>query len=106
MAHPDHTEVTVTAEPTAEPAGPRDALLARLEAAIGEIHSSEDFRRYLDVQARFHRYSFSNTLLILLQRPESTQVAGFRAWQKLNRFVKKGEKGIRIVVPHVRKVET
>lgn len=77
--------------------------LARLEAAIGEIHDSETFRRYLEVQARFHRYSWGNTLLILLQRPDATQVAGFHAWRKLGRFVKKGEKGIAIVVPHVRR---
>ena len=96
--HPD------TAAP-AEQVRTQPAILARLEAALGEIHDSETFRRYLDVQARFHRYSFSNTLLILLQRPEATQVAGFQAWKRLGRFVKRGEKGITIVVPHVRRAK-
>src|SRR6202043_2772788 len=84
---------------------PQSDILQRLEAAIGEIHDSETFRRYLDVQARFHRYSFGNTLLILLQRPESTQVAGFHAWRRLGRSVMKGEKGIAIVVPHLRRTK-
>src|SRR2546423_219553 len=85
---------------------PQSDILQRLEQAVGEIHDSDTFRRYLDMQSRFHRYSFGNTLLILMQCPDATQVAGFHAWLKLQRYVKRGEKGIRIVVPHVRKVET
>ena len=88
------------AEPPQESSESRHAdIIMRLEQAVGEIHDSETFRRYLDMQSRFHHYSFGNTLLILMQRPEATQVAGFHAWRKLNRFVKNGEKGIRIVVP-------
>src|SRR5438552_14092211 len=80
-------------------------VLKRLEQAIGEIHDSESFRRYLDMQARFHRYSYGNTMLILSARPDTTKVAGFRAWQRMNRFVKKGEHGIKILVPMTKKVE-
>jgi hypothetical protein len=89
--------------PTPEISTARTDLVAGLERAIAAIQDSESFRRYLDTQARFHRYSFGNTLLILLQRPDSTQVAGFQAWRKLGRQVRRAEKGIAIVVPHVRK---
>lgn len=74
--------------------------LARLERAVTRIQDSDAFRAYLDVQARFHRYSFSNALLILSQQPEATQVAGFHAWKQLGRPVRKGEHGIKIIVPY------
>jgi antirestriction protein ArdC len=88
-------------------AGDRDAaapdrqreLLDRLEAAVGAIQDSDSFRRYLDAQARFHAYSFGNVALILAQRPDATQVAGYRTWQSLGRQVRRGEVGIRIIVP-------
>ena len=57
----------------------RVAILARLEKAVGQIQDSESFRRYLDVQARFHHYSWGNVALILAQRPDATQVAGYNA---------------------------
>jgi hypothetical protein len=78
--------------------------LSRLEQAVEEIHDSETFRRYLDAQARFHKYSWGNVLLILGAKPEATHVAGYRTWQRLNRYVRRGEKGIRILVPMSRKV--
>ena len=53
----------------------------------------------LRTAAKFHNYSFNNQLLIFLQRPDATRVAGFRKWQELNRFVRKGEKGIQIFAP-------
>lgn len=83
----------------------RDDLLQRLEQAIGEIHDSESFRRYLDVQSRFHRYSYGNVALILSQRPDATTVAGYNRWLTLHRYVRKGEKGIRILAPMTRKDE-
>ena len=89
-----------------EPANPTHDLLARLERAIGEIHDSASFRRYLDAQARFHEYSFGNVALILSQRPDATAVAGYNAWLRLNRHVRKGEKAIRILAPMSRKDET
>ncbi|MCL4552140.1 MAG: ArdC-like ssDNA-binding domain-containing protein [Candidatus Marsarchaeota archaeon] len=81
----------------------RPEVLARLEQAVGQIHDSDTFRRYLDVQARFHKYSWGNVALILAQRPEATNVAGYNTWLKLHRYVRKGEKGIRIIVPMRRK---
>lgn len=74
--------------------------LDRLEHAVTGIQNSDAFRAHLDVQARFHRYSFSNTLLILMQRPDATQVAGFGTWKQLGRPVRKGEHGIKIIVPY------
>ena len=81
-------------------------VLARLEQAIGEIHDSDSFRRYLDVQSRFHRYSWRNVALILSQRPDATQVAGYNAWLKLHRYVRRGEHGIKIIVPMSKKAVT
>lgn len=73
--------------------------LTRLEHAVGAIHDSETFRAYLDAQAKFHAYSFANTLLIVGQMPEATHVAGYQTWKRLGRQVRRGEKGIRIIVP-------
>ena len=76
-------------------------LLEKLAEGIGNLTSSEQWQRHLDVQSRFRRYSFGNVLLIAAQRPEATQVAGFNAWRKLNRSVRKGEKAIWILAPMV-----
>src|SRR5215207_5461554 len=73
--------------------------LSRLDQAVSAIHDSDAFRRYLDVQARFHRYSYANALLILSAQPTATQVAGYRTWQSLGRQVRRGERGIKILVP-------
>src|SRR5215217_678085 len=78
-------------------------ILARLEQAVGIIQDSDTFRAYLDVQSRFHRYSPNNVVLILTQRPDATMVAGYNAWLKMHRYVRRGEKGIRIIVPIRRK---
>ena len=63
--------------------------------------ASDTLIRYLDVLARFHRYSFGNVMLIASQKPDATQVAGFHTWRKLGRWVKKGEQGIAIFAPMV-----
>ena len=81
----------------------RDDVLARLDEGIAALTSSERWTAWLRVQARFHHYSFSNTLLIELQRPGSTRVAGYRAWQTLGRQVRRGERGIAILAPVVRR---
>ncbi|MBI1374557.1 MAG: DUF1738 domain-containing protein [Phycisphaera sp.] len=60
---------------------------------------SEALIQYLDTMARFHHYSWHNVMMILSQRPDASRVAGFRTWKKLDRFVKRGEKGIAIFVP-------
>ncbi len=72
----------------------------RLEAGIEEIFTSNNYKNYLDTMAKFHKYSFNNTLLIALQNPEATLVAGYDAWKrKFHRQVKKGEKSIKIIAP-------
>src|SRR5260370_4546753 len=64
---------------------------------------SETLMQYLAAIGRFHRYSLRNVMLIASQKPTATHVAGFHAWQKLGRFVMKGEKGILILAPVVRR---
>ena len=76
-----------------------DDSIDTLAKAVDDVRASETFKAYLDVQARFHRYSWHNTMLIHSQRPEATNVAGFRTWKKLGRHVNKGEKGIMIFAP-------
>src|SRR6266851_2600157 len=70
------------------------------ERGIEGILTSDGFTAYLRTMARFPTYSVNNTLLILAQRPDATQVAGYRRWQELGRQVMKGETGIKILVPH------
>jgi antirestriction protein ArdC len=76
--------------------------IEQLIAALNEGRS-ETLTQYLAVMARFHRYSWHNIMLIASQKPKATHVAGFQAWHKLGRFVKKGEKGILILAPIIRK---
>jgi antirestriction protein ArdC len=77
-----------------------DEAVEQLAAAL-ERGKSDDLMAYLAAASRFHKYSFSNILLILKQRPEATRVAGFRTWKALHRHVKRGEKGILIVAPMI-----
>ena len=66
---------------------------------------SEQLKQFLNTMSSFHNYSFGNCMLTARQKPEATMVAGFRAWQKLKRQVRKGEKGICILAPMVGKKE-
>src|SRR4051794_4535635 len=75
-------------------------VLATLEQGIETILNSDGYRDYLAMASKFHGYSFANVALILAQKPEASRVAGFQIWKRLGRFVKKGEKGIQIMVPH------
>lgn len=75
------------------------ALLRQLEQGVQAIQTGADFRRYLAVAARFHAYSLNNVLLIQLQRPDATRVAGYKTWLSLGRQVQKGEQGIMIFAP-------
>jgi antirestriction protein ArdC len=75
-----------------------DQALARLAAAL-DAGKSDALTAYLKVMARFHNYSWGNTLLIETQCPNARQVAGFHTWLKLGRHVRKGEKGIAILAP-------
>ena len=73
-------------------------ITEKLEQGIKELFESEKYKTYLNTMSKFHNYSFNNTLLIAMQRPDATLVAGFNAWRnKFNRYVKKGEKGIQII---------
>ena len=72
----------------------------KLEQGIKELFESERFKEYLRTMSKFYHYSFSNTLLIAMQKPEATYVAGYTAWQRnFDRQVMKGEKGIKILAP-------
>jgi antirestriction protein ArdC len=84
---------------TAERAERRQADREQAIAAVRELQGSEGWQRWLSVRRHFHKYSLGNQLLIAMQKPDATRVAGFRAWLKLGYCVKKGEKAIRIWVP-------
>ncbi len=75
------------------------ALHAQLTAAVEDLANSDAWRRMLETAARLPTYSPSNVLLIAVQRPDATRVAGFRTWKTLGRSVCKGEKGIAILAP-------
>ena len=79
--------------------------LAKIEAAVENIRTNEDWLQYLAFQAKFYRYSARNVLLIRVQNPEARYVKGYKAWRELDRFVKKGAKGIAILTPCIKKVE-
>ncbi len=73
-------------------------LLTQIENGTKDIFESNRYREYLSTMSKFHTYSFRNSLLIFLQKPEATHVAGYTTWQKkFNRQVQRGEKGIRII---------
>jgi hypothetical protein len=79
--------------------------LDQLAALLDEGHSNQ-LTALLNTMARFHKYSWHNVCLIASQRPAATRVAGFQAWRTMGRFVRKGEKGIAILAPVVRRRET
>ena len=81
-------------------------ITEKLEQGIKEFFESEKYKTYLNTMSKFHNYSFNNTMLIAMQKPDATLVAGFKAWQKnFDRHVKKGEKGIRILAPAPYKIK-
>lgn len=71
----------------------------KLEQGIQEVFESGRYQEYLNVMSKFYNYSINNTLLIAMQKPDASFVAGFNRWKELKRYVKKGEKGIRILAP-------
>ena len=78
----------------------------KLEAGLKELFESEKYKSYLSTMSKFHNYSFNNTLLIAMQKPEATLVAGYQAWPKnFERHVNKGEKAIRILAPAPYKIK-
>jgi antirestriction protein ArdC len=82
----------------------RVAERERLRRAVAELSSGAGFRRWLEVRAAMHEYSLHNTILIAMQRPDATCVAGYRKWQSLGRQVRRGERAIRILAPRRVKV--
>lgn len=83
-----------------------DDITEKLEQGVREVFDSDRYTQYLSVMSRFYRYSANNCLLIMMQCPEATLVAGYRSWQeKFKRQVKKGEQAIRILAPCPHKVK-
>lgn len=80
-----------------------EEILNDLEKGVREVFHSARWKEYLSCMARFPSYSFSNILLICRQKPNAAFVAGYRVWQEFDRYVRKGEKGIRILAPLKRK---
>lgn len=80
-------------------------LLEQLKQRIADVKNSYEFKAWLACIAKFHKYSWRNRMLVLLQNPDATRVMGYKQWQKLGRQVRKGETGIRIVRPNPKRVE-
>ena len=89
-----------------KPAEKLKEITDRLEQGITELFDSERYKEYLKVMSKFHNYSFNNTLLIAMQKPDASLVAGFSAWKNnFGRNVMKGQKGIKIIAPSPYKVK-
>ena len=89
-----------------KPAEKLKEITDRLEQGIKELFDSERYKEYLRVMSKFHNYSFNNTLLIAMQKPDASLIAGFNAWKNnFKRNVMKGEKGIKILAPSPFKVK-
>lgn len=83
----------------------RTELLKQLERGVQAIFSSEKYTEFLKAYAKFHHYSIGNTIMILTQKPDAGKVASYTTWKNLGRHIKKGEKGIKIIVPAPYKFE-
>ncbi|MBQ2883313.1 MAG: hypothetical protein IJE43_06030 [Alphaproteobacteria bacterium] len=81
------------------------AALERIDTCLATIDTDEDWLRYLSFQSLFYNYSFGNTILIYSQNPEASYVKGYKAWNQLGRYVKKGAKGLAILAPCFKKTE-
>jgi len=93
---------THTSSTTSQTTGGQDKLAAlheQISDGVAALVESQAWRAMLDTAAKFHSYSLGNLLLIALQAPQATRVAGFRSWQSLGRQVRKGERGIAILAP-------
>ena len=93
------TQKRYTAVQKKNPEDKLKELTDKLEAGIKEVFSSQKYKDYLKVMSRFHGYSYNNTMLILLQKPDARLLAGYKTWQGMERNVKKGEHGISILAP-------
>ena len=89
-----------------KPAEKLKEITDRLEQGITELFDSERYKEYLKVMSKFHNYSFRNTVLIAMQKPDASLVAGFSAWKNnFERNVMKGQKGIKIIAPSPYKIK-
>ena len=89
-----------------KPAEKLKEITDRLEQGIAELFDSERYKEYLKVMSKFHNYSFRNTVLIAMQKPDASLVAGFSAWKNnFERNVMKGQKGIKIIAPSPYKIK-
>ena len=76
-----------------------DSIMQSLESGVEELFTSNRYQEFLKTRAKFHNYSFNNTMLIAMQRPDATLVTSYKNWQSMGRQVMKGEKGITIIAP-------
>jgi len=89
-----------------KPAEKMKEITDRLEQGIQDLFESDRFKEYLQVMSKFHNYSFNNTLLIAMQKPDATYLAGYNSWKNLfGRQVVKGAKGIKVIAPSPYKVK-
>lgn len=82
-----------------------NALLKNLEQGVADVVESQQWADLLVFQSKFHKYSFNNVFLIKMQCPQASMVAGFHGWLKMHRYVKKGETGIAILAPLIKKLK-
>ena len=89
-----------------KPAEKMKEITDRLEQGIQDLFESDRFKEYLQVMSKFHNYSFNNTLLIAMQKPDATLVAGYNSWKNLfGRQVSRGAKGIKVLAPSPYKIK-
>lgn len=101
-ANPSHP-IELTAQ---KPAEKIKEITDRLEQGIQDLFDSDRFKEYLQVMSKFHNYSFNNTLLIAMQKPDATFVAGYNSWKNLfGRQVARGAKGIKVLAPSPYKIK-
>lgn len=101
----EKTGSNITDKPASQPDKVKE-ITDKLEQGIKDLFESEKYKNYLKVMSRFHNYSFNNSLLIAMQKPDATYVAGYTSWEKnFDRHVQKGQKGIRILAPSPYKIK-
>ncbi len=96
---PGYSLLTAPAVVTEEKERKVDAVMKQLKAGVEGIQESYQFRLFLTTMSKFHDYSIGNTILVMIQKPNATHVAGFNTWKDLGRWVKRSEQGIAILAP-------
>lgn len=95
----DISTVQTATIPLPVPGKDMDSIMQSLESGVEELFTSNRYQEFLKTMAKFHNYSFNNTMLIAMQRPDATLVTSYKNWQSMGRQVMKGEKGITIIAP-------